>query len=124
MNWLLALLILLPATTSEAAYRSTKARVDYAKANTCPSTQKKRLPCPGYVIDRKIPLCAGGKDAPFNMVWQEKRESLVKDREELRWCREIRAKRMPAYTGDACEIIKKRTMPLLWNASCETGMTR
>ena len=35
-------------------------------------------------------ICAGGADAPFNMHWQERRESLVKDRLERAVCRAMR----------------------------------
>lgn len=46
---------------------------------------------PGYVVDHKIPLCAGGHDAMGNLQWQELLESRVKDRFELQLCRDLKA---------------------------------
>lgn len=46
---------------------------------------------PGYVVDHKIPLCAGGHDALLNLQWQELAESKVKDRFELQLCRDLKA---------------------------------
>jgi len=41
---------------------------------------------PGYVVDHVIPLCAGGPDAPPNLIWQPVAESYVKDGFERRLC--------------------------------------
>jgi len=41
---------------------------------------------PGYVIDHIIPLCAGGKDEPSNMQWQELAASYRKDVFERALC--------------------------------------
>jgi hypothetical protein len=59
----------------------------FRKGHPCPSTGRLTGSCPGYVVDHKYPLCAGGADAPENMQWQEYRESLVKDRLEIALCR-------------------------------------
>lgn len=55
--------------------------------NPCPATGKTRGACPGWVVDHRIPLCAGGKDAPSNMQWQDKRASYQKDYLERWICR-------------------------------------
>jgi len=41
-----------------------------------------RQPCPGYVVGRIKPLCAGGPDYPKNMQWQTVAEAKVKDSQE------------------------------------------
>lgn len=59
----------------------------FRKENACPATQQTTGACPGWVVDHYIPLCAGGADDPANMVWQEKKESLIKDNWERALCR-------------------------------------
>jgi len=46
-----------------------------------------RQPCPGYVVGRIKPLCAGGPDYPKNMQWQTVAEAKVKDSQEREMCR-------------------------------------
>jgi len=41
---------------------------------------------PGYVVDHKIPLCAGGPDTVTNMQWQEVKSSYQKDQFERALC--------------------------------------
>lgn len=57
----------------------------FRKLNPCPSTGKTTGACKGWVVDHKIPLCAGGPDRPENMRWENYEESLLKDK----WEREI-----------------------------------
>jgi len=38
--------------------------------------------CPGYVVDRIVPLKRGGADLPNNMQWQSAAEAKAKDRVE------------------------------------------
>jgi hypothetical protein len=111
-------------------HRSNQARLDFAKKVTCPSTGKKALPCPGYVIDHRAPLCAGGADDSGNMQWQEKAVSYQKDHEEMLWCRGIAKKKLPAYWLDqtydishpvvnVCRIFDRLTWPFMWEALCQ-----
>ena len=72
--------------------RSATQRAHFVKANACPKTNKNKLPCPGYVVDHIVPLCAGGKDAPENMQWQTKEDGLAKDKLEWAQCRDIKKK--------------------------------
>ena len=46
---------------------------------------------PGWVVDHKVPLCAGGPkvDVLANLQWQEKAESYRKDVYERQLCREM-----------------------------------
>lgn len=55
--------------------------------HACPSTNDMTGACPGWVVDHIYPLCAGGKDLPSNMAWQEQRQSYLKDRLERDFCR-------------------------------------
>lgn len=74
-----------PASAKEP--RSSTARTTFVKINPCPATGLPKQPCPGYIIDHVIPLCAGGEDYPGNMQWQTIEDAKVKDREERRMCK-------------------------------------
>ena len=86
----LAAATLLATNADAITHRSHKARLDFAHTHVCPSTGQYKLPCPGYVIDHVIPLCAGGPDQPSNMAYQEYRASLLKDKLERRQCGALR----------------------------------
>src|SRR5690348_4289507 len=75
--------VLLVAAIAHA--RDPKQVTAFRRANPCPATGKTSGACHGWVVDHRVPLCAGGPDAPSNMVWQEYKESLLKDK----WEREI-----------------------------------
>jgi hypothetical protein len=66
--------------------RSHSAKKDFQKMSPCPATGNTSGPCGGYVVDHKIPLCAGGADAASNMQWQTTAQAKIKDREERRQC--------------------------------------
>lgn len=88
------------------AHRSTHhtATTKKARCQTCPRDEKGRIQRsaaarhafarqtgyphgrPGYVIDHIVPLACGGVDAPSNMQWQTKSESVAKDKVERRGC--------------------------------------
>lgn len=93
MNKLMIALIaifLAASCASEPVQRSNKARHDFARQTTCPSTGANKLPCPGYIIDHVKPLCAGGTDVPANMQWQTVADARAKDRLEKAECRALR----------------------------------
>lgn len=81
-----AVVLLLPVASFSKEHRSQAARHAFVKAHSCPSTGSHKLPCPGYIIDHVMPLCAGGEDAPRNMQWQTVEEAKVKDRGERKLC--------------------------------------
>lgn len=84
---ILALALCLITTTVDAKIpRSEAAKRAFRAEHACPSTGKILGPCPGYVIDHIIPLCAGGPDRPSNMQWQRLAESKEKDKLERRQC--------------------------------------
>lgn len=78
--------------SATAAERSSTVRTAFQRENPCPATGKPRGPCPGWIADHVTPLCAGGPDATSNMQWITVAGAKVKDREDKRLCRDLRAK--------------------------------
>lgn len=74
----------------QAAERSKAVRAEFQRQNPCPANGAMRGPCPGYVADHVVPLCAGGADSAANMQWQTVESAKVKDREEAKHCRALR----------------------------------
>ena len=72
---------------AEAAQRSYAAKAEFKRINPCPANDNRRGPCPGWIVDHKHPLCAGGIDHHSNMQWQTVYEAKVKDRDERLMCR-------------------------------------
>lgn len=83
----LLLALALVAEASEASPRSKAEKNAFKRAQPCPVTQQSRGPCPGYVVDHIIPLCAGGPDKPHNMQWQTVEAAKIKDRDERKMCK-------------------------------------
>jgi hypothetical protein len=73
--------------SAQASPRSSSARAEFVKANPCPVTGKKRGACPGWQVDHRIALCAGGDDAPHNMQWLTIEAHRAKTRIDVRECR-------------------------------------
>ena len=63
--------------------RSESAKNAFKRQHPCPANGRTSGPCPGYVIDHKLPLVCGGADAPSNMQWQTVPDGKAKDRWEL-----------------------------------------
>ena len=63
-------------------HRSYQAKHDFMKSNPCPSTNRTRGACPGYVVDHVVPLKRGGVDKPNNMQWQMLQDAKAKDKLE------------------------------------------
>lgn len=86
-----ALALSLPLTAAaEPAHRSKAAVNAFKRTNACPSTAAPRGPCPGWIVDHIIPLCAGGPDTPRNMQWQTVADAKAKDVHEHAQCRRLR----------------------------------
>ena len=66
--------------------RSEGAKDSFKRLHPCPATGRASGPCPGYVIDNIVPLCASGPDAAYNMQWQATAQSKEKDRWERTQC--------------------------------------
>lgn len=94
MSWspLIAALILAVYIAAAGAdtSRSSAVRAQFQKLQPCPVTRERTGPCPGWVVDHQIPLCAGGADALHNMQWQRADEAQVKDREERAYCASLK----------------------------------
>lgn len=73
-----------------AYHRSSVVTHDFQREHHCPATDRPYGPCPGYIKDHIVPLCAGGPDAVTNMQWQTAADSKVKDRAERRQCAALR----------------------------------
>lgn len=71
--------------------RDISVRQQFRNLHACPVTLKTRGPCPGFVVDHMIPLCAGGPDTIANMQWQDVRTSYAKDNVERTLCRRLKA---------------------------------
>ena len=80
------LLVILLFTSFSAIARDPAQVREFRKDNPCPSTGKTKGACPGYVVDHKYPICAGGEDVPDNMEWEGKEPSMAKDRIERELC--------------------------------------
>lgn len=68
--------------TEAAKKRNPSARKAFMLTSPCPSTNKFKGACPGYVVDHIVPIKRGGGDHPYNMQWQTLQESKQKDRWE------------------------------------------
>lgn len=79
--------VCLVAQAADTAPRSRAARDVFMRDHPCPLSHQVRGPCPGYVVDHILPLCAGGEDRPENMQWQTREQGLAKDRHEWQLCR-------------------------------------
>jgi hypothetical protein len=67
---------------TKAPPRNSSARREFQRLHPCPSSGKPTGACPGYVVDRIVPLKRGGLDEPSNMQWQTIGDAKVKDRIE------------------------------------------
>lgn len=89
------LLLCLALFLQEALARDPGQVRAFRKLNACPTTGKFVGACPGQVVDHKIPLCLQplfrvSLDAPWNMQWQESKESFDKDAEERAACARLK----------------------------------
>src|SRR5215470_13414817 len=73
------------ACTAEA--RDSEVARAFRLSTPCPATGKAGPFCPGYVVDHKWPLCAGGPDTVDNMQYQTFAEAEVKDKLEHALCK-------------------------------------
>ena len=78
---------------SGALERSARQKRAFRAAHPCPATARASGPCPGWIVDHVVPLCAGGPDHPANMQWQTVEKAKAKDREEHALCARMRKER-------------------------------
>lgn len=93
----------------------------FRKEQLCPATKKVSGPCGDWVVDHKMPLCAGGADKPENMQWQRYRESKLKDKEELALCRFMSKNQIPREKGmeTLCAVGKQLGWMRLYSLHCQ-----
>lgn len=73
-----------------AAPRSVAVKLEFKRHYPCPSTGRAEGACPGWVMDHRMPLCAGGEDDASNMQWQTVADAKAKDVDERRLCRNLK----------------------------------
>ena len=81
---LIALTIAMAIPSTEA--RDSKVRAEFQRLNPCPANNERRGPCPGYIADHTIALCASGPDVVANMQWITLLEAQKKDADDRRFC--------------------------------------
>lgn len=81
-------MVCITATPAAATqHRSSAAKNAFQAGHPCPSTNKPKGKCPGYIVDHITPLACGGADTPINMQWQTVAEAKEKDKWERKACR-------------------------------------
>lgn len=88
--WMLLTLQLLVCAGAWSAPRASATRAEFVRANPCPSTGRARGACPGWEVDHRQPLCAGGADAVANLQWLTVQAHRAKTRGDVRECRRLR----------------------------------
>jgi hypothetical protein len=83
-------LILLALFVGDVSARSAAEVRAFKWEQPCPSTGLHGGRCPGWIVDHKEPLCAGGADKPANMQWQTVADAKAKDKLEWALCRSLR----------------------------------
>jgi hypothetical protein len=73
-------------TPAPATERDYSQRREFHASNPCPVTGRTKGACPGYEVDHRVPLAAGGADRPYNMQWLSKEQHREKTRYERRTC--------------------------------------
>lgn len=64
--------------------RSQSVRRAFVKLQACPATGLHKLPCKGWIIDHRVALCVGGRDAVDNLQWQTVADAKAKDKWECK----------------------------------------
>jgi len=70
--------------------RDPAVRAAFVRAHPCPATERTSGACPGWVVDHRLPLCAGGADAPENLQWITAAQAREKDRRDQQHCAALR----------------------------------
>lgn len=85
------ILVLLAAVALPVFARDPAVVRAFRKTNPCPTTGKTSGACPGWVVDHRIPLCAGGPDDVRNMAWQTFADAKWKDGIERALCARLKS---------------------------------
>ena len=76
----------LAVASAAADARDPAVRSEFMQSSPCPSTGKSSGGCPGYQVDHRRPLAAGGADATWNMQWLSERQHAAKTARERATC--------------------------------------
>ena len=68
------------------SHRSMKMKYMFMDTEVCPSTGALARKCPGYQVDHKKALCAGGDDLPNNMQYLSIKDHKLKTKKDLKVC--------------------------------------
>lgn len=72
------------ALGAAALPHSAAVKAEFRRSNPCPATGQARGACPGFIVDHRVALCAGGPDAAGNMRWMTTAAAKAKDRWECK----------------------------------------
>lgn len=70
--------------------RSAAVVREWRQTHPCPANGLKTGPCPGWQVDHRWPLCAGGLDRPDWLQWLTVADHRTKTRLDLKGCRILR----------------------------------
>jgi hypothetical protein len=74
------------SSSSYNGKRDPSNRAAFHRNNPCPSTGKTSGACPGFEVDHRKPLAAGGSDSPSNMQWLSVSAHRAKTSQEWATC--------------------------------------
>lgn len=77
--------------SAAAGPRSPAVKAEFRRLAPCPATGKTTGACPGYQVDHRLALCAGGPDHATNMQWLSVADHKVKTRSDVGVCRAQKA---------------------------------
>lgn len=81
------LLLCIPTESEAKTHRSYAVKAEFKRLNRCPTNGNRRGPCPGYEVDRIVPLKCKGTDAVDHMQWLAVEEHKAKTKREAGMCR-------------------------------------
>ena len=87
---LLIALLCLPILAGAKNYRDPVEKQAFRADHPCPITGKTSGACPGYEVDHRIALCAGGADKPENMQWLSVDDHKRKTKKDIKHCKWLR----------------------------------
>lgn len=117
MKWLVLMLWVVTAQAGNTDEVRNPATVRaFKRANPCPANGKTYGACPGWIVDHKVPLCAGGTDTTSNMQYQKKDASLLKDKQEWALCRSM--KKLDGAI-DTCILSQLESLDLMVDVICK-----
>lgn len=88
---MLIVVALVAALSGPTAHRSSAVTAAFERTHPCPANGLKTGPCPGWIKDHIMPLCANGPDAISNLQWQTIQAAKLKDQKERQQCAALKA---------------------------------